>query len=382
MSEDKPLTIAIIVGEVSGDILGAGLMKALLEHYPNANFMGIGGPRMLELGFDSWYSMERLAVMGIGEVLGRLPELLKLRKELIAGLIARKPDLLIGIDAPDFNLTVEEKLREVGCKTVHYVSPSVWAWRQGRINKIKRAVNHMLTLLPFEAAFYKAHHQPVSFVGHPLADDIPLQADKQSARETLGLAMDDSVLAVLPGSRGGEVKYIGPPFFESIAWLLNRKPELKIVIPAVNEARREQIQQLVDRYQIGNQLHIVDGQSRTCMAAADAVLLASGTATLEAMLLKKPMVVAYKWSWLSHLIIAPQMKAKFISLPNLLADEMVVPEFVQQKAKLETIAPAILTALESDNSELEKRFTRLHEQLKQDASAKAALAIKSVIEND
>lgn len=378
-SQTGPL-IALVAGEVSGDLLGAGVIRELKVHYPNAKFMGIGGPKMIAEGMESYFPMERLAVMGIVEVLGRIFELLRIRKELTERLIAAKPDLFLGIDAPDFNLSLEQKLKAAGISTAHYVSPSVWAWRQGRIKKIKKAIDLMLTFLPFEADFYRQHQVPVEFVGHPLADMIDLEVDKKSFREQFSLSNEDEVLAVLPGSRGGEVKQIGPVFVDLIKQLRQQKSDLKFIVPMVNENRKKQFTDLLDVSPEALNITIVDGNSRGAMAAADAVLLASGTATLEAMLLKKPMVVGYKWGSISHVIIASQVKVEHVALPNLLAGKAVVPEFIQKDCTAEKMLPAVLKALDADQTvTLKEQFLGDHKRLRQNADVKAANALKELI---
>ncbi|MGB1092516.1 MAG: lipid-A-disaccharide synthase, partial [Oceanobacter sp.] len=288
------MRIAIVAGETSGDMLGSGLLTELKQLYPTATFEGIGGPMMQARGLHSHFPMERLSVMGLIEVLGRLFELLSIRKSLIQRWTDDPPDLFIGIDAPDFNLTLEEKLKERGIKTVHYVSPSVWAWRQKRVFKVARAVDLMLTLFPFEARFYERHKVAVRCVGHHLADKIPMQTPFAPARKELGFSEMDSVICLMPGSRGGEVERLGPLFLETAQWLLRRRPEYRFVIPAASVDRRNQLEEQLSDLPFELPVEIVLGKSRTCIAASNAVLVASGTATLEVMLLKRPMVVSYK----------------------------------------------------------------------------------------
>lgn len=388
MTNVKPLRIGIVVGEASGDILGAGLMQAILQRYPDTVFEGIGGERMLALGFNSFFAQERLAVMGLIEPLKRLPELLRIRKSLIKHFIANPPDVFIGIDAPDFNLTLEEKLKEAGIPTAHYVSPSVWAWRQKRIIKIARSVDLMLTLLPFEAAFYEQHQVPVVFVGHPLANEIPLQVDQQQARESLGLAVEGKLVALMPGSRGGEVNMLGQIFWQTAQWLLVRQPGLRFVVPAANPARRQQIEAQLAELAATNSpatnelpLTIIDGNSHQVMAAADMVLMASGTTTLEAMLLKRPMVVAYKFSALTFAIVSRLVKSKFFSLPNLLADKPLVPEMLQQQVTPENLGQALLGFIEDEKATaaVVGQFEALHLQLRCDANERAAQAVLQLI---
>jgi lipid-A-disaccharide synthase len=377
----QPLRVGIVVGEASGDILGAGLMRSLRQRYPDAVFEGIGGERMLALGFTSFFAQERLAVMGLVEPLKRLPELLRIRKTLIRHFIQNPPDVFIGIDSPDFTLTIEERLKQAGIKTVHYVSPSVWAWRQRRIVKIARAVDLMLTLLPFEADFYRQHQVPVEFVGHPLADEIGLSTDRDAARRELGLVAAGPLLALMPGSRGGEVKLLGPLFWETARQCQRAVPTMTFIVPAANAARRAQIvAQLQDYPDLP--VTLVDGRSHTVMAAADAVLMASGTTTLEALLLKRPMVVAYKLAWLSFAIISRMVKTPFFSLPNLLAGRQLVPELLQEAATPANLAQQVLRYFDGSPVAAAQvaEFLAIHLQLRRDASDRAARAIITLLE--
>ena len=375
--EQQSLKIALVAGEASGDILGAGLMQALRKQHPQIEFIGVGGPLMEAQGLTSYFPMERLSIMGLVEVLGRLPELLSRRKRLIATLKAQQPDVFIGIDAPDFNLTIELQLRAAGIKTVHYVSPSVWAWRQKRVFKIRQGCDLMLTLLPFEAQFYQEHQVPVLFVGHPLADSIAMQHDPVPAREQLGLPVDAEVVALLPGSRGGEVAKLGALFVDTACYLLAEKPQLRFVIPAANQARRVQLEAILAGMP-NLPIQILDGQSQTALQACDAVLIASGTATLEAMLFKKPMVVAYKLAPVSHWLLKKMVKSPYISLPNLLANDMLVPEFIQDAATPKALGDAVLAQL-GDGSEQTQRFAQLHELLRCDASKRAAQGVLQLV---
>jgi len=378
----RPLRIGIVVGEMSGDILGAGLMQALRARYPDAEFEGVGGPLMLAQGFHSHVPMERLAVMGLVEVLGRLRELVGIRRRLVRHFLDSPPDVFIGIDAPDFTIGMELQLRRAGIPTVHYVSPSVWAWRQNRIFKIAQAVDLMLTLFPFEARFYEEHQVPVCFVGHPLADQIPMQPDQAAARQALGLSSDGLKLAILPGSRAGEVQRLGEVFVATAQWLRTRLPELECVIPAANDERRQQIQEIVARLAPELPVKIIDGRSREVMAASDAVLLASGTATLEALLLKRPMVVAYRLAPTSYRIMKRLMKAPFISLPNLLAQRELVTELIQNRANPVELGKALLKHLryEIDPDKLQREYSRIHEQIRRGASERAAEAVLEMLQ--
>jgi lipid-A-disaccharide synthase len=376
------LTIAIIAGEASGDILGAGLIRSLHKRYPNARFVGIGGEEMIAEGFNSLVPMERLSVMGLVEVLGRIRELFSIRARLLDYFFTTPPDVVIGIDSPDFTLAIERRCREAGIPSVHYVSPSVWAWRQKRIFKIAKSVDLMLTLFPFEARFYEEHQVPVAFVGHPLADRIPMEPDTRAARESLGLELDKPVLAVLPGSRGGEVERLGTLFLEASRWLQARRPDIQLVIPCVNRDRERQIQGLVESLEVKLPVTLVRGRSREVMAASDVVLLASGTATLEAMLLKKPMVVGYRLSNFSYKLLSRLVKVPWVALPNLLAQKPLVPELLQDDATPERLGAAVLERLEheQERADLKQAFTELHKSLKQDADERAAIAISQLLE--
>lgn len=368
----RPLRIALVAGEASGDILGVGLMQALKARHPQVEFIGIGGPRMQAEGLASYFPMERLAVMGLVEVLGRLPELLARRKRLIRTLIDAKPDVFIGIDAPDFNLTLELKLRQAGIKTVHYVSPSVWAWRQKRVLKIREACDLMLCLFPFEAKFYLDHQVPVRFVGHPLANTIPLQADRQAARAALGVPAEVPLVALLPGSRGGEVARLGELFLDTAQRLRALRSGVQFVLPCASAERRTQLEALLASRDLP--LLLLDGQSHEALAACDAVLIASGTATLEALLYKRPMVVAYRVAPLTYRILKRLVKSPYISLPNLLAERMLVPELIQDAATPDALAQALVPLLDN-GVEQTQGFDVIHRALRQDASQQAAAAV-------
>ncbi len=376
------MRIAIVAGETSGDMLGAGLIKSLQQRFPDATFEGIGGPLMQTQGFNTFVPMERLAVMGLVEVLGRLFELLKVRRDLVKHWLANPPDVFIGIDAPDFNLTLEQKLRAAGIKTVHYVSPSVWMWRQKRVFKIAKAVDLTLTLFPFEAKFYEQYQVPVKFVGHHLADKIPLETPAGPARAALGINPEARVVCLMPGSRSGEVAKLGELFLQTARRMLHERPDLQFIIPAASTERRDQIQTMLDAYPGRLPVTVVLGQSHTCMAAADAILLASGTATLEAMLMKRPMVVSYKLAPLTFWILKHMVSRKWISLPNLLADRELVPELLQQDATPEKLAAALLAQLENSVAmqQLHETFLFIHRQLKRSADDEAAAAIAGLLQ--
>lgn len=372
----RPLLIALVAGEASGDILGSGLMQSLKARHPDARFIGIGGPRMQGEGLNPYFPMERLSVMGLVEVLGRLPELLSRRKRLIRTLINAKPDVFIGIDAPDFTLGVELKLRRAGIKTVHYVSPSVWAWRQKRVLKIREACDLMLTLFPFEARFYDEHQVPVRFVGHPLADTIDLQADRAAAREVLGIAAQTPLVALLPGSRGGEVSRLGALFLDAAERLRAMRPGVQFVLPCASVERRAQLEQLLAGRDLP--LLLLDGRSHEALAACDAVLIASGTATLEALLYKRPMVVAYRVAPLTFKILKRLVKSPYISLPNLLAERLLVPELIQDAATPDALAQTLAPLLDDGDVQTEG-FDVIHRALRQDASRQAADAVLGLI---
>ncbi|MEX5591511.1 lipid-A-disaccharide synthase [Pseudomonas orientalis] len=369
------LRIALVAGEASGDILGAGLMRALKARHPAIEFIGVGGPLMQAEGLTSYFPMERLSVMGLVEVLGRLRELLARRKLLIQTLIDERPDVFIGIDAPDFTLNIELKLRQAGIKTVHYVSPSVWAWRQKRVLKIREGCDLMLTLLPFEARFYEEKGVPVRFVGHTLADAIPLQADRDAARTELGLVAGPLV-ALMPGSRGGEVGRLGSLFFDAAERLQALKPGVRFVLPCASPQRRAQIETLLQGRNLP--LTLLDGQSHLALAACDAVLIASGTATLEALLYKRPMVVAYRLAPLTFWILKRMVKSPYISLPNLLAQRLLVPELLQDDATPEALAQTLLPLIDG-GEEQTRGFDAIHRTLRRDASNQAADAVLELI---
>lgn len=378
-----PMKIGIVVGEASGDILGAALIKALKPYFPTAEFCGIGGPLMLAEGFQSFFPQDRLAVMGLIEPIPRLPELLRIRNFLIQHFSAEPPVVFIGIDSPDFTLKIEESLRGENIKTVHYVSPSVWAWRKGRIKKIKRAVDLMLTLLPFETEIYKQHDIPVKFIGHHLADEIPLNTDMLKARKALGISHNNCMVALLPGSRQGEVKRLGELFLKAAQLCITYNSELKFIIPAATPARFKQIEAQLESFH-NLPVQLVLGNSQQVMAAADVVLMASGTTTLEAMLLKKPMVVAYKMAWLSFAILSRLVSVPFVSLPNLLAGKALVPELLQDQATPESLSQAMLYYFENEKEVeiLKQEFYTLHQKLRCNASAEAAKAISALVNDD
>ncbi|WP_105171722.1 lipid-A-disaccharide synthase [Pseudoalteromonas sp. T1lg24] len=383
MISNEPLRIALIAGEHSGDILGAGLIKALKQHYPNATFEGIGGPRMLAEGFKTHFQMEELAVMGVFEVMPKLFRLLSIKKQIVQRFIDNPPDIFIGIDAPDFNLRVEKPLKAAGIKTVHYVSPSVWAWREKRVFKVAEATNLVLALLPFEKAFYDKHNIPCAFVGHTLADELPLEDEQTASRALFDLSATDKVLAVLPGSRGSEVTLLSEPYIQAVLLLKAELPKLKVLVPLVNEKRKEEFLAVATKLNAADIFTLVDGKSREVMTASDAVLLASGTAALECMLLKRPMVVGYKLKALTYHLVTRLFKfnIEHFSLPNLLAGKQLVPELLQNDLTPENLATTLKPLLEEDQTALKQTFYEMHKSLRLDASKQAALAVSNVIEN-
>jgi lipid-A-disaccharide synthase len=370
--------IGLVAGEASGDNLGGGLIRALHEREPRLHCYGVAGPRMVEAGCEPWRSSEELAVMGLAEILRHLPRLLRLRRDLVARLVAARPDVFVGIDSPEFNLRVAAQLKARGIPTVQYVSPQVWAWRQGRVRTIGRAVDLILCVLPFESRFYDEHHVRAVFVGHPLADRIPLESPPLPARMALGLDPDAPTVAVLPGSRRNEVAKLGGPFAATIAWLKHRRPELRFVAPMASQDARVAFERSLAEHAPSVHVHVVDGRAQEALAAADAVLVASGTATLETALIKRPMVVAYRVAPLTSWLLREMklMKAEFFAQPNLLAGRRIVPEYAQEEVRPDVLGPAVLEQLERpDRADLVAQFTEIHQSLRRDASARAADAI-------
>ena len=379
-------TIAIIAGEVSGDILGAGLIHALKARYPNAKFIGIGGERMIAEGFETLFDMEELSVMGLVEVLKHLPRLLKIRRSIIEQLSALKPDIFIGIDAPDFNLDVELKLKQQGIKTIHYVSPSVWAWRQKRVYKIAAATNLVLAFLPFEKAFYDRFNVPCRFIGHTMADAIPLKPNREEACQLLNLDSTQRYVAMLVGSRGSEVEFLSEPFLHTAQLLHQRYPDVKFLVPLINQKRRQQFEQIKQRVAPELDMILLDGNARAAMITAEATLLASGTAALEAMLCKSPMVVGYRMKPFTYFLAKRLVKTKYISLPNLLADEMLVPELIQDDCHPTKLAEKLSLYLSEDKSAVQtrhvllQRFAELHQMIQCNADQQAAQAVIDLLE--
>lgn len=370
------LRIGILAGEASGDILGSRVLAALREQCDELIVEGIGGPLMEAQGLQSMFPMDRLSVMGFVEPLKRLPELLRIRRTVFEHFRDNPPDLFLGIDAPDFNLTLERKLKEQGIPTAHLVSPSVWAWRKRRIHKIKRSVDLMLCLFPFETKIYEEHAVPVRYVGHPLADELPNRADTVAARSSLGVAPDGPMLALLPGSRGGEVRMLAPLFLQAARLLWQKNPGLKFLLPAANQARELELRKLLDE-QPDLPVTLVSGQSREVMAASDAILLASGTATLEAALVKRPMVVAYRMAALSWWLVLRLATTPFAALPNVLSGRALVPELLQDAATAEAMAAETQPLLDGAEAAREQvsAFDEIHGELRRDYAHRAAEAL-------
>ncbi|EPE2277266.1 lipid-A-disaccharide synthase [Vibrio cholerae] len=377
---NRPLRIGIVVGELSGDTLGEGFIKAIRARYPDAEFVGIGGPKMNALGCQSLFDMEELAVMGLVEVLGRLPRLLKVKTELVKYFTANPPDVFVGIDAPDFNLRLELSLKQAGIKTVHYVSPSVWAWRQNRIHGIAAATHLVLAFLPFEKAFYDKFNVPCEFIGHTLADSIPLASDRLAARQLLGLDEQRRWLAVLPGSRGSEMKMLAEPFIATCQKLQARYPDLGFVVALVNAKRRAQFEQAWQQVAPELNFVLVDDTARNVITAADAVMLASGTVALECMLLKRPMVVGYRVNAFTAFLAKRLLKTPYVSLPNILAGEELVKELLQDHCTVDNLYHEVSRLLESDNQALMDKFTEMHQWIRKDADQQAAQAVLHLIQ--
>jgi lipid-A-disaccharide synthase len=374
--------IAMVAGEPSGDLLAASLLKGLQERLPaGTRYSGIGGPRMTAAGFEAHWPMDKLTVRGYVEALRHIPEILGIRNELKRQLLADPPSVFIGVDAPDFNFGLEQPLREAGIPTVHFVCPSIWAWRGGRIKKIVKAVDHMLCVFPFEVELLEKAGVAATYVGHPLADEIPLQPDMGQARRELGLPESGPVVAVLPGSRRSEIALIGPTFFDAMALMQRREPALRFVMPAATPALRALLQPLADAHP-GLALTMTEGGAQRAMTAADAVLVKSGTVTLEAALLKKPMVISYKVPWLTGQIMRRQGYLPYVGLPNIHAGRFVVPEILQHFATPEALADATLTQLhdEANRRTLVDVFTQMHHALRRNTARSAAEAVERVIE--
>ncbi len=374
--------IVLVAGETSGDNLGGRLIEALRLRLPNARFAGIAGPKMIAAGCEAWERADSLAVMGIFEIIPHLRRLLAIRRRLLARIEAEKPDLYVGVDAKEFNLRLMPRLKAQGVRTVQYVSPQVWAWRQGRVRTIGRAVDLVLCLLPFEKQFYATHGVRAEFVGHPLADQIPMTMEQAPARTALGLDPAATYVGLLPGSRRGEVGRLGPDFAATVAWLVARRPDLRFIAATAGPAVRAQFEAALRQANVLDRVTSFDGCSQEVMAASDVILLASGTATLEATLVKRPMVVAYRLGALTSFLLKrlKLFKAQFFAQPNLLADRQVVPEYFNDDVRAEVLGPALLAQLtREDRAALVQTFTHIHEMLRRDASSRAADAIVDLL---
>lgn len=378
----KALLFGIVAGEKSGDILGAGLISELRKHYPDAKFVGIGGPDMIAQGCESLAPMDRLSVMGFVEPLGRLPELFALKKRLRDYFVEHSAAVFIGIDSPAFNLRLESELHLQRIKTVHYVSPSVWAYHESRIHKIKKSVDLMLTLFPFETAIYRQHDIAVKCVGHPLADTIGFEDHTPLNRAKYDLAMDDTVITLMPGSRGGEIRRLGPIFLAGAMLALRDYPKLKFLIPYSSAEAKSGISALLKEHNIfpGEQFQLV-GDSHSAISAADLVVLSSGTATLETLLLRRPMIVGYKLATITYTIASRLVKIPFVALPNLLASRQLVPEYIQNKLTASVVRDEIIKFLTNAESRapLLEEFDAIHNSLRLDASKQAAGAITQLL---
>jgi lipid-A-disaccharide synthase len=372
----------MVAGETSGDLLASRLLSGLRPQLPDARMHGIGGPEMAEFGFVSDWPMEKLSVRGLFEVLLHYRELKSIQHALRDRLIAEKPAVFIGVDAPDFNLGLEAQLKSAGIPTMHFISPSIWAWRGGRIKKIAQSVSHMLVIFPFEEAIYRKAGIPATYVGHPLAEIIPLQPDTRAARNVLGLPSNGAVVAILPGSRMSELKYNAVAFVAAAKLLAKRDPAMRFIVPMAGESQHRYFSELVAQARLQDvQIFVIDGQSHTAIAAADAVLVASGTASLEVALFKKPMVIAYKmmpasWHILRHMAYQP-----WVGLPNILAQEFVVPELLQDAATPQALADALWTQLENEprRAALQRRFTDMHHSLLRNTASESAQAVLNLI---
>ena len=376
----------MVAGETSGDLLAGLLLDGFQARWPDLTAHGIGGPHMAKRGFEAWWPSDKLAVRGYVEVLRHYREIVGIREQLKTRLLKQRPDVFIGVDAPDFNLDLEAALKANGIPTVHFVSPAVWAWRADRVDKIRRSVDHVLCIFPFEPALLAAHGIAATFVGHPLASVIPLKPDRAAARRQLGLAEEDTVIALLPGSRSSEIDYLASRFFKAAALVRRAQPAIKFIVPAV-PLLKQKIEALADAEGMRAALQILDGQSHTALAACDATLIASGTATLEAALFKRPMVIAYNMNWLSWQIMRRKKLQPWVGLPNILCEDFVVPELLQDSATPEALAAAVLQWVDAKAfapdkiAAVEQRFTRLHAQLQRDTSQLATDAIQQILES-
>lgn len=379
MSHLSP-SIALVAGETSGDLLAGLLLDGLVARFPHARTYGIGGPQMIRRGFDAWWSSDRLAVRGYVEVLRHYREIVGIRRALKQRLLAQHPDVFIGVDAPDFNLDLARDLKAAGIKTAHFVCPSVWAWRMERLEKIRASVDHVLCIFPFEVALLEQHGIAASYVGHPLANVIPMTPDRAAARAQLGLAVDTSVVAILPGSRVSEIKYLAELFFKAAALIRQADGAVQFVVPSA-PGLKASIQHAAQAAGMADKVQILDGQSHTALAACDVTLIASGTATLEAALFKRPMVIAYRMNWLSWQIMRRKKLQPWVGLPNILSQSFVVPEYLQDAATPEALAQGVRAWLNDPVGvqKLAARFEQLHHQLQRDTPRLAADAIEKLL---
>jgi lipid-A-disaccharide synthase len=379
-------TVAMVAGETSGDLLAGLLLDGFKARWPSLISVGIGGSQMARRGFQAWWPSEKLAVRGYVEVLRHYREIVGIREQLKQRLLAQRPDIFVGVDAPDFNLDLEVALKAQGIKTVHFVSPAIWAWRADRVEKIRRSVDHVLCIFPFEPALLAAHGISATYVGHPLANVIPLKPDRAAARRKLGLKDEDTVIAILPGSRKSEIQYLALRFFQAAAQVRLAQPAIKFIVPAI-PALKGMIEDLAAEAGMRNHLQIIDGQSHIALEACDATLIASGTATLEAALFKRPMVIAYNMNWLSWQIMRRKKLQPWVGLPNILCRDFVVPELLQDAATPEALAAAVLQWVEAKLAApakiaaVEQRFTTLHAELQRDTSKLATDAIQQILES-
>jgi lipid-A-disaccharide synthase len=383
MTGAAPLRVGIVAGESSGDLLGAALIAALRERVPDLQCFGVAGPRMLAAGCEAWAGSEELAVMGLAEVVRHLPRLLRLRASLVRRFLASRPDVFVGVDAPEFNLGLAKRLHANGLTTVQYVSPQIWAWRQGRVRSIGRACDLVLCLLPFETTFYSRHGVPAAFVGHPLADQIPLEVDRAAARVALGLQPSATVVALLPGSRVGEVERLGRDFLEAAAWLAERRPDIVFIAPMATARAREVFESKRPEVPAAPRILLLEGRAQEALAACDAAIVASGTATLEALLSRRPMVAAYRFGALTAFLLRRLrlIKVPYFSHPNLLVGRALVPELLQEQVTGPALGQALLGLLSDREKlrEVDAEFRKVHETLRGDAAARAAEAILTLL---
>jgi lipid-A-disaccharide synthase len=381
VASSDDLTLALVAGEASGDLLASRLLSGLQPMLPEVRLHGIGGPAMAEYGFVSDYPMEKLAVRGLFEVLSHYRELKALRDELREQLLMERPAVFVGVDAPDFNLDLEIQLKQAGIPTLHFVSPSVWAWRRGRITKIGRAVSHLLVIFPFEEAIYNKAGIPVTYVGHPLAEMIPMDPDQDAARDALGIARDARVVTILPGSRLSELKHNTRVFLETAAMLKKRDPKVQFVMPMAGDTQRAFVEQLMTPYLKALPLQIMTGGSHNAIAACDAALVASGTATLEVALFKKPMVISYRMNPASWQVLRLMAYQPWVGLPNIMAREFLVPELLQDRATPAGLSSALWAQLSNDQNRqrLRRRFVDLHHDLMRNTASQSAHAVMELL---